>query len=176
MSELRKTYPGGLFFVTLTIVGWIDVFNRRIYIEELIRNLKYCQDAKGLKIYCYCIMSSHIHIIAATEEKRLGDVLRDFKSYSAKQIIKLIQDNPHESRKEWMLYMFKFFAKRNNHNSTYQFWQQINYAIDLFSPTVIDQKVDYIHNNPVEAGLVNHPENYVYSSANPKSEIKVLDL
>lgn len=176
MSELRKTYEGGLFFVTLTVVGWLDVFNRRLYIEELIKNIKYCQEHKGLQIYCYCIMSSHVHLIASAKTGKLTSILRDFKSYTSKELIKLIENNIQESRREWMLYMFEFFAKKNSHNSVYQFWQQTNYPVDLFTAKVIDQKVDYIHNNPVETGIVYNPEDYIYSSANPKSVVKVLDL
>ena len=78
MSEKYKIYHGGLFFVTLTIVGWMDVFTRRVYCEELIKNLNYCIDEKGLQIFSFCIMPSHLHLIAKTENKLLGAVLRDF--------------------------------------------------------------------------------------------------
>jgi REP element-mobilizing transposase RayT len=78
MSEKYKTYPGGLFFVTLTVVGWIDVFTRREYADEIIKNLNYCIQHKGLKIYAFCIMPSHIHMVVYSEGS-LSDILRDFK-------------------------------------------------------------------------------------------------
>jgi len=175
MSRRYKTYEGGLFFVTLTVVGWIDVFIRREYCDCLAQNLRYSQEKKGLQLYAYCIMSSHIHLIAAAENTILSNILRDFKSYTAKQLLQLITDNPQESRKEWLLYLFRHFAK-NTANTENKFWQQYNHPIDLTSNTLIDQKVNYTHQNPVSAGIVNEPQDYFYSSANLLSPIKVLPL
>ena len=104
MSEKYKTYSGGIFFITLSVVGWIDIFTRREYADELVDNLNYCSEHKGMKIYSYCIMPSHLHMICSADQLKLSDILRDFKSYSAKRIITLIENNPIESRKEWLLY------------------------------------------------------------------------
>ena len=175
MSRRYKTYEGGLFFVTLTVVGWIDVFTRREYCDCLVQNLKYCQDKKGLQLYAYCIMSSHVHLIAAAETGLLNFLLRDFKSYTAKQLLQLITDNPQESRKEWLLFLFRHFAK-NKPNTQNQFWQHHNHPIDLTSNSLIDQKLEYIHQNPVKSGFVNEPQDYFYSSANPLSPLKTLPL
>ncbi|MBB5396212.1 transposase [Mucilaginibacter sp. AK015] len=169
MSELGKANSDRPFFITLPVVGWIDVFTRNDYCEEFIRNLEYCRKNKGLKVYAYCIMSNHIHLIAAHYDGKLPAVIRDLKSYTAKRIIEMISDNLQESRKEWMLYMFRFFANNTSQNSQYQFWQKTSYPIELFTNEVFDQKVDYIHQNPVKAMLVNDETAYVYSSANPDS-------
>jgi putative transposase len=75
MSEKYKTYPNGLFFVTLTTVGWIDVFTGNEYCDEIINNLNYCIENKGLIIYAFCIMPSHIHMVAEVKEGLLSDVL-----------------------------------------------------------------------------------------------------
>ena len=173
MSELRKANTDRPFFITLTVVGWIDVFIRNDYCEEFINNLEYCREHKGLKVYAYCIMSSHIHLIVANDEENLPAIIRDLKSYTAKRIIGMIIDSPLESRKEWMLHLFKYFAKFHKQNSEYQFWQKTNHPIELFTPAVFDQKMDYIHRNPVEAMHVNDECSYVYSSANPDSPFKV---
>jgi REP element-mobilizing transposase RayT len=175
MSELRKTYDGGLFFVTFTVVGWIDVFSRREFADEVVKNLKFCQEKKGLEIYAWCIMMNHMHmIISAKEGKKLSHILRDFKSYTATRLLDMIANNPQESRKEWMMYLFKYFGQPSGQQL--QFWQHTNYAVDLYSVDVIDQKVDYIHMNPVRAGYVTEPQFYPYSSAYPLSEIKISDL
>jgi putative transposase len=174
MSEIRKTYEGKLYFITMTVVGWIDVFNRPLYVQELINSVKFCQQNKGLELYCYCIMSSHVHLIARASEGKLSDILRDMKSYTAKKIYKLVSNNLQESRREWMLEQFESFGKQNSQNSKFQFWQQNNHPIELYSNKVIDQKIHYIHNNPVEAGLVKRAEHYPYSSACEESEIQVL--
>ncbi|HEY0245580.1 MAG TPA: transposase, partial [Mucilaginibacter sp.] len=120
-----------------------------------------------------CIMSSHIHLIIANDNSNLPAIIRDLKSYTAKRIIEMIINNPQESRKEWLLHSFKYFAKYNKQNSEYQFWQKTTHPIELFTPAVFDQKVDYIHRNPVEAMQVNDEGSFVYSSANPDSPFKV---
>ena len=173
MSELRKANTDYPFFITLPVVGWIDVFIRSDYCDEFLSNLEYCRKNKGLKVYAYCIMSSHIHLILAHDNAKTPDIIRDLKSYTAKRIIELIENNPTESRKEWMLHLFKYYAKFQKQNSVYQFWQKTSHPIELFTPAVFDQKVNYIHKNPVKAMLVNDECSYVYSSANPDSLFKV---
>jgi putative transposase len=84
---------------------------------------------------------------------------------TSKQIIAAIKKNEHESRKEWMLDLFKNKAAQISHNKNYQFWRQDNQPKELYSPSFTVQKLNYVHNNPVEAGLVSKPEDYIYSSA-----------
>ena len=176
MCEKYKIFPDGLYFVILTTVGWNDVFTRAIYCDEIVKNLNYSIDNKKLKVFAFCIMPSHIHLIAKTEDDvSLSDMLRDFKSYT-KQIIKMIEESATESRREWLLYMFEFYGNKNAHNVKYQFWEQHNHAFDLFSNKFIDQKVNYIHNNPVEARIVTEPHFYVYSSANHFTDLKLAEL
>jgi putative transposase len=174
MSEKRKTIEGKLYYVTLTIVGWIDIFSRKEYVDEVVNNIKFCQDKKGLELYAYVIMTNHIHMIARRKDGTLGALLRDFKSYTSKQLFEMVEMNQQESRKEWMLYMFKFFGKKNNQD--FQIWQNTNHPIELYSPHIIRQKINYIHNNPVKCGMVASPDHYLYSSANEFSEIKVLQV
>ena len=173
MSEFRKAnIPHATYFVTLTVVGWIDIFTRRDYTDEIIKNLKYCQENKDLEIFAYVVMPSHIHLVCRRNKGLLNDLLRDFKSYTAKEILKKVQLHPQESRREWLMYMFKFFANHHAQNAEYMFWQKTNFPIELYSPAIIQQKVDYIHNNPVEAGIVTEANYYQYSSACEVSPLK----
>ena len=80
-------------------------------------------------------------------------------------ILQTIRDNPQESRKELFLWLFERAGKRNNNNTHYQFWQQHSHPIELRPNKFIYQKLDYIHNNPVKAGIALSPEEYLYSSA-----------
>jgi putative transposase len=174
MSRAYKfSDPEGLYFITFATVGWIDVFTRLEYKELLIESLKFCQREKGLELFSWCIMTNHVHMIArAKEGYLLQGIMRDLKKYTSKQLIKTIEEHPQESRKEWMLSIFKRAGEFNRNNKFYQFWQQDNHPIELFSPEVIDQKLDYIHNNPVVTGIVENPEEYLYSSARDYSGIK----
>jgi REP element-mobilizing transposase RayT len=161
MSEYRKAHADNLYFITLTVVGWIDVFSRREYKDIIVSNLQYCQQNEGLDIFCYAIMSNHFHAIVRRNEKELSELLGRFKSTTAKQIIKAIENNPKESRREWLLYMFNYFAKQNEQYSKYHFWQYKNQPVVLYTNEVIDQKRDYIHHNPVRAGLVANVQDYI---------------
>lgn len=151
--------PDGVYFVSFAVQGWVDVFTRNEYKNILIDNLAYCQKHKGLEIFTWCIMSNHVHLILrADQDHLLQDILRDFKKFTSKAIIKAIQENHQESRKEWLLNQFRT-------PEGYVFWRSDNKPIELWSNKVIDQKINYIHNNPVEEGLVFKAEDYVYSSA-----------
>ena len=110
-----------LHYLTLTVVGWLDIFTRKEYKDIIINSLKYCQTEKGLIIFAYVVMSNHLHLIVRTDnENGLSGILRDFKGYTSRSIIKSIEDSQYESRKGWMLRLFKYYAKYNSNNTTYQ--------------------------------------------------------
>ena len=163
-----------LYFISFAVVYWLDVFIRNEYRDLLLANLSYCQEKKGLEIYAWCIMTSHLHLIIGTNGDKMENILRDFKSYTAKVIIKSIQENPIESRKEWLLWMMGRAGKNNSNNTTFQFWQQDNHPIELWDNYMMDQKLEYVHQNPVVAEIVDEPEHYLYSSARDYAGIKGL--
>ena len=165
-----------LFFITMTIINWIDLFTRQIYFDFIIDNLSYCQKNKSLEVYEYVIMTNHIHMICLGNEKPLSDILRDFKTFTSKELVKLIKNNPNESRKDWILAAFKQAGEKNPLNKNYQVWQNFNSPTLLDSPYLIDQKSEYIHNNPVVAGFVSEPWEYYYSSANPFSPLSTFEF
>ena len=167
MGRYRIEDQQGLNFVTCTVVGWIDIFSRQNYRDIVIESLAYCREHKGLLVFVYVVMSNHVHLVLQTapdSPNLLSDILRDFKKFTAHRIIETILKEP-ESRRDWLLHMFKFYANFNCNNRNYQIWQQDNHPITLYSEKVIWENADYIHNNPVRAGIVRKPEDYLYSSA-----------
>ncbi len=154
-----------VFFLTSTVVDWIDVFTRKELAEIVIDSLRYCQKEKGLILYAWCLMPSHLHLIVSSEQgKSISDIMRDFKKFTSKAIIQTIKVI-NESRKEWMLDRFEFIGRWNPKIENYKFWRDGIHPIILTSNHFIDQKLNYIHQNPVAAGLVFEPEHYAYSSA-----------
>lgn len=153
------------YFVTFTVVRWIDVFTRIEYKDIIVDSLKYCIKNKGLKLYAWVIMSNHVHLIIGTKDKPMQDILRDIKRHTSKTITTAISENHQENRREWLLWFFEREGQRNPGNEHYQFWQQGNHPIELLGNKLIDQKLDYLHNNPVAAGWVDKPEDYLYCSA-----------
>jgi len=175
MSRNYKFHnPEGLYFISFATVCWVDVFVRRLYFDCLVDNLNYCVDHKGMEIYAWCIMPSHVHLVFRSNTQKPEDLVREFKSYTSKQLIRLIEDNVQESRKEWLLDTFRKAGAANSNNKKYQFWQQHNHPIELWSNEVIQQKIDYIHKNPVVAGLVENEQDYLHSSARDYCDIKGL--
>ena len=111
-------------------------------------------------------MSNHVHLIAqAAEGTGLQDIIRDLKKYTSKQIIKAIEEHPGESRREWMLRIFREAGESNSNNKDFQLWQQHNKPIELSTNEMIERYVNYLHENPVKEGYVEHAEDYVYCSA-----------
>jgi len=170
----RTASTDELYFVTLTVTDWIDVFTRRQYCDFIIENLKWNQQHKKLNIYVYVIMTNHIHMVANVTDGLLGDVLGQFKTYTSKQLYKMIAENLQESRKEWMIKAFDRAGKYNPLNTNHQFWQNGNYPVLLYTPAVIQQKIDDIHDSPVVAGFVGSAHEFWYSSANPESPVKII--
>ena len=153
-----------LHYVTFQIVNWVDLFTRKVYRDIVIESLKFCQVNKGLEIYAFVIMSNHIHILLRSSTGKLSDTIREFKSFTAKQILLAIEMES-ESRRDWMLNLFEFAAKRHKRNEKYQVWTHENHAELIYSDNFIFQKLNYIHENPVRAGIVEKAEDYLYSSA-----------
>jgi REP element-mobilizing transposase RayT len=166
MSRKYKFYnQEGLYFVSFAVVYWIDVFTREEYFALLTDSLDYCRINKGMEIYAWCIMPSHVHLIFRANGGNPSTLLKELKTYTSKQLQKAIAEHNQESRKEWMLWLMERAGLKNSNVKHRQFWQQHNQPIELWSPAVIDQKIDYIHNNPVAAGFVSEPEHWKYSSA-----------
>jgi putative transposase len=155
----------GLYFVSFAVVYWIDVFTRDEYFAILTDSLDYCRKNKGIELYAWCIMPSHVHLIFWARDNNPSTLLKELKTYTSKQLQKAIAEHNQESRKEWMLWLMERACLKNSNVKHRQFWQQHNKPIELWSAAVIDQKIDYIHNNPVEAGFVLEPEHWKYSSA-----------
>lgn len=166
MSRKYKFHhPEGLYFVSFAVVNWIDLFVREVYCSILINSLSYCQTEKGLQVYCWCIMPSHVHLIFRAKEGNPDKVLGRFKEFTSKQLIKAVENNMKESRREWLLWMFERAAQKSSKVTNRQVWQHNNQPIELWNAKIIQQKADYIHTNPVKAGFVGEPEHWRYSSA-----------
>ena len=134
MSERYKFVEGHVHLITFAVVGWVDVFTRRAYAEFLLHNWAYCRKNKGLRLYEFVIMPNQLHLIAAAANGSLGEIMRDFKTFTSKELVKLIAANPRESRKDWMLRVFREHGAANPLNVHHQFWQQSNKPITLDKP------------------------------------------
>ena len=158
-------YKDKTYFLTMTVVDWIDLFTRVTQKQLIVESLKFCQQKKGLNIFGWCLMPSHLHLIANTKIPfDLDDVVRDFKRHTSKHSILLIENEP-ESRREWLLDKFAHAGKLHPKNKNYKVWRDKNHAIELFTERVTWQKLNYIHRNPVVDKIVYNEQDYLFSSA-----------
>ena len=121
-------------------------------------------EEKGLVIHAWCIMPSRLHMIISSEKDPLANIMRDFKRHTASMIVKAIQEIP-ESRKEWLIRAFQKAGKDLKRISKYKVWQDGNHPEQVLTNHFLEQKLEYIHRNPVEAGIVEEAEHYFLSSA-----------
>ena len=106
-TKYKATTTEDAYFITITTVGWIDIFTRLNQKYIIINALRHCQLNKGLEVYAYCLMSSHLHLFCkATNGFILSDVIRDFKKFTSKKVIQTIIEEP-KSRREWLLDYFQ---------------------------------------------------------------------
>lgn len=230
-------YPGAymvipadtVFFITTTVIDWVDVFTRDEYKQIIAESLDFCRKKKGLQIHAWVLMTNHLHLIASHEEgsDKLKTVIGDFKKFTAKKVIQAIIDNPQESRKNWMLPHFEEEAIKESKDSScsvskdrygkyvpianrvegckpsttmgdsprgfatheplsgdtvgckptatiptetttekkhYHLWQRGYDSFCIYNIKMLRQKIDYLHANPVRAGIVFKPWEYKYCS------------
>jgi REP element-mobilizing transposase RayT len=160
----KITDQDGVYYMTFQVVEWVDIFTRQNCRDIIVESLQFCQREKGLVIYAWVIMSNHLHIILQSELNKLSDTVKEFKSFTAKKILNIMKSE-NESRRDWMLNVFEFSAKKHKRNEHYQIWSHDNHPELIFSNNFLDQKINYIHDNPVRAGIVGRQEDYLYSSA-----------
>ena len=163
------------YFLTFQVVNWIDIFTRSRYRDIFLNSIRFCQRRKGLTVYAWVIMSNHVHCILSVSDGGLSGVIRDLKHYTSNRIIQSVIHEP-ESRRAWMLAQFQFMANCHKRNYHYQLWTHDNHPVELRG-RMFEQRLNYIHNNPVKAGIVEEPEHYLYSSARDYAGMKgLLDI
>ena len=164
--DIQHRITGEVYFVTDTVVDWVDIFSRPIYKHVIIESLQYCQKEKGLIIYAWVLMTNHMHmIVGAHGVNKVSDIMRDFKKFTSKEILRTLLADNTESRREWMLNRFEYAGKNDKKIKNYRFWQEGNDAQGIYLNDYFNQKLNYIHENPVKAEIVNRAEEYRYSSA-----------
>ena len=164
MSNLRiqKALSDEIYFCTLTVKNWYYVLDRFCRFEILSDSLNFCCERKGLQIYSYVFMLNHIHIIASAPD--LGDVLRDFKKFTSKEISKNICTFEPS--------ILRLFESEKG----FQFWEPGNCPKLISSEKFLEQKVSYVEMNPVRKQYVTIPEHWYWSSAHPSQPIQISSI
>jgi len=144
-------------FITITAYEWKHLLKPDKYKDLILKSLAFLVAEKRVVVYAFVILGNHMHLIwQMLGTHKRADVQRDFLKFLSQQIkFDLIKNHPE---------VLKHFEV-NKKDRKYQFWKRNSLSIDLFSRKVFEQKLQYIHENPVKAGLCDHPTDYHYSSA-----------
>jgi REP element-mobilizing transposase RayT len=166
ISDKYKIFKGDeAYFATFTIVDWLKVFEDDSFKQIIIDSIKYCQQNKGLIIYGYCIMPNHVHmIIQAVGTCSISEILRDLKKFTSRAIVAKLNDEKPDGYAEVLAHFYEA-GKTLKRIMNYKVWQDDNMDKLVYSNKFLFEKLNYIHNNPVEYGLCNLPWEYKFSSA-----------
>ena len=157
-SRYKIVDPKLPHFVTCTVLHWIPVFTRPATVDIVLESLRFLMQ-DGLKVYAFVILENHLHMLVQSED--LGRDIARFKAYTAKQLIQYLSEN----RVTQILEQLAFYKKAHKGDRAYQFWQEGCHPEWIQNKQIMLQKVEYIHNNPVQRGYVDLPEHWRYSSA-----------
>ena len=157
-SRYVITEPDKPHFLTCTLMEWLPLFIRPYLVDHLLGCWRYQQTHQNLQLFGYVVLENHLHFVA--QAPNLSKCLRQFKSFTARQII----DDLQSKGAERALQRLRFSKRAHKQDRVYQLWQEGSHAEQIYSETVMRQKLDYIHFNPVKRGYVELPEHWRYSS------------
>jgi putative transposase len=154
-------------YLTFNVVDWIDVFIRPTYKQIIVEALNYCIEAKKFTVYAWCLMTNHLHLLARAQDgSGLAMIEKEFKRYTTNKILEAIDIEP-DLRRAWMLQRFESCSLSLKKIEKFQLWQTCTNPsfIDFKQVYKLQERVLYIHENPIRDGIVDSPEHYLYSSA-----------
>lgn len=158
-SHYKIHEPTHPHFITCTVLHWIPIFTRPQSVRIILDSLAYLQAHDNLKIYAYVILENHLHMVASSDD--LPATIKRFKSFTAKQLLQLLQDENVKT----ILGQLAFYKKAHKGETTYQLWQEGYQPKLLQNEAMMREKIDYIHLNPVKRGYVDEARHWRYSSA-----------
>jgi REP element-mobilizing transposase RayT len=158
-SRYRVHEPERVHFVTSTIVGWLPIFTSPACCQILVDAFAYAREHKGLCIHGWAIMDNHFHAVVAAPD--LSATMADLKKFTARQLLAQIE---REGR-DWLLKLLRDERAAHKTRSKAQVWQEGFHPQAVHDDAMMQQKLEYLHNNPVRRGWVASPEHWRYSSA-----------
>ena len=158
-SQYKIYDPQYPHFLTMTVVDWLPIFSNRDIADIILGSMKYLQEEKKVTLYAYVMMENHIHCVVQCDE--LSAAIQSFKSYTARCIIDYYKERKNAS----ILKKFRQLKLVHKVDSEYQVWQEGSHPEELTTDEMMQQKMEYIHNNPVQRGYVEEPSHWRYSSA-----------
>ena len=158
-SRYKIYEPTHPHFITCTVLNWLPIFTNTQSVSIILDSLKHLQKSDNLKIYAYVILENHLHLIVQSDD--ISKSIRNFKSFTAREIIKLL----HQKNATTLLTQFSFYKKAHKKDRTYQIWQEGYQPKLIQGDNMMIERIKYIHNNPVKRGYIEEDWHWRYSSA-----------
>ena len=181
------------YFCTISVLDWLPVLIEARAIDPIVESLRFCRQHKGLELFAFVVMPNHVHLITAASGRRgarrdsrtsnkdsrtsnkdsrtselgaasdpLHTVMRDFKRFTSRAIHDRLKQDGRITSLGWLETATQ--RARRQHGEL-GLWQDGFHPQALFSRDVFEQKLNYLHENPVRKGLVRRPDDWWYSSA-----------
>jgi len=149
----------GIYFLTPTIIEWLPFFTDADAFTIITDSLTFCRHNKGLRPYAYVVLENHLHLVA--EAPDLARTIQSFKRHTSRKLLQWAETK----NKTWLINQFAYFRKKYKYTSVHQVWQEGVHPEFIQGDNMLQQKIEYIHANPVRRGYVDAPEHWRYSSA-----------
>lgn len=157
---MLQAYSGPIVYITTVIYGRVSLFTRSTFVIPIIDSLNFYRYKRGFALLGYVLMPDHLHLLLwPSAGADIDDIMRDFKTFTSKRILRQAEV---EQRQEWLDHFAK--AGADTHRSEHKVWQDSFWDVNVFTDRFLRQKLNYIHRNPLRAGLVETPDAYPYSS------------
>jgi putative transposase len=158
-SRYRALTPGVPHFLTCTVVGWQPIFTRPAVVEIVFDSWRFLGREGRLEIHGYVILENHLHLVASAAD--LAKEIGDFKSYTARRIL----DALRAAQARQLLSLLRWHKERHKTDRELQLWQEGSHFQEIHDSRMMRQKLEYMHQNPVQRGYVEEPTHWRYSSA-----------
>jgi len=156
------------YFVTATTVNWLPLFGNPDIVAILLDSLQYLVVHERIMLFAYVIMENHLHLIASAND--LSGEISKFKSFTARKSV----DYYLEQNNQFVLDQLAFYKLKHKTDRSFQFWQEGSHPERIENGLMMEQKITYIHQNPVRRGYVDLPEHWRYSSARNYADMEGL--
>lgn len=149
-----------LYFITASVVEWKPLFTIPEYTNIPLISLAWMQEQKRILLFAFTIMPTHLHAVLKPESDPIGEILQQFGSFTAHEILKKLRENHQKELLEM------FHQRKRDQRHEHSIWQDIQ-AKNIYSMNFLWQKMEYIHQNPIakDWNLAKDRADYVYSSA-----------
>jgi len=147
------------YFATCAVVNWLPLFSKPDLAKVVLDSMEFLRTERRLVLHAYVLLENHLHLIGSSSE--FSKEMKNLKSFTARGIVDCLE----KSGSKFYLEQLSFLKRPDKKDQTYQVWQEGFHPQAILNESMLRQKIEYIHYNPVRRGYVDYAEQWRYSSA-----------